>query len=63
MGEIVNLRRARKHKERLRAETDAAANRAAFGIPKAATRKARAERELQAQRLDDHKLADSGESE
>jgi hypothetical protein len=63
MGEIVNLRRARKQKERQRAEKDAAANRATFGIAKAARRKARAERELQAQQLDGHKLADSGESE
>ena len=58
MGEIVNLRGARKRKGRLRDEAAAAANRTAFGVPKAAKRKARAERELVERRLDDHRLAD-----
>jgi hypothetical protein len=58
MGEIVNLRGARQRKGRLRDEAAAAANRTAFGVPKAAKRKARAERELVERRLDDHRLAD-----
>lgn len=63
MGEIVNLRRARKRKERVRDEAAAAANRAAFGVPKAAKREARAERDLLERRLDDHRLADSDDRE
>jgi Domain of unknown function (DUF4169) len=63
MAEIVNLRRARKAKERRRAETEAAANRAAFGVPKALKQEARAERELQQRRLEDHKLANPSENE
>jgi hypothetical protein len=63
MGEIVNLRLARKVKDRLREEAAAAANRAAFGAPKSAKRKARAERELDERRLDGHRLADSDEGE
>jgi hypothetical protein len=63
MGEIVNLRRARKRKQRLGEEAAAAANRVAFGAPKAAKRKAQAERELAERRLDEHRLADSGEGE
>ncbi|WP_294189830.1 DUF4169 family protein [uncultured Sphingomonas sp.] len=35
MGEVVNLRRARKAKARAEAETTAATNRAAFGRTKA----------------------------
>ncbi|MCM0022082.1 MAG: DUF4169 family protein, partial [Tagaea sp.] len=34
MGEIVNLRRARKDKARAAKDADAAANRAKFGTPK-----------------------------
>ncbi len=63
MSEIVNLRRARKRKERLHEEAVAAANRAAFGVSKAAKREARAERELVERRLDDHRLADTGDGE
>ncbi|MFZ1962912.1 MAG: DUF4169 family protein [Roseiarcus sp.] len=63
MGEIVNLRRARKRKRRLGEEAAAAANRVAFGAPKTAERKARAERERAERRLDGHRLADSGEGE
>jgi Domain of unknown function (DUF4169) len=63
MGEIVNLRRARKQKARLRDEAAAAANRAAFGVPKADKRKARSERDLVERRLDDHRLAESADDE
>lgn len=63
MSEIVNLRRARKRKERLREEAAAVANRAAFGMSKAAKREARAERELLERRLDDHRLAGTDDGE
>ena len=63
MGEIVNLRRARKRGERLREEAAAAANRAAFGVPKAAQRAERARRKLVERRLDDHRLPDSSDGE
>ena len=63
MGEIINLRRARKRKRRLGEEAAAAANRVAFGAPKTAERKARAERERAERRLDGHRLADSGDGE
>lgn len=53
MGEVVNLRRARKARARDTAETTAAANRAAFGRSKAeretgAIEAARTERALDA---------------
>ena len=56
MGDIVNLRRARKQNEARRAEREAAANRIRFGAPKAERRaiekeRAKAERELEARRL------------
>jgi hypothetical protein len=63
MGEIVNLRRARKRSARAREEAAAAAKRAAFGAPKAAKRAERAERDLAERRLDGHRLADLGEDE
>jgi len=63
MGEIVNLRRARKRNARRREEAAAAVNRAAFGAPKAAQREARAERELAERRLDGHQLVDPDDGE
>lgn len=66
MGEIVNLRRARKDRERLHREDEAAANRVKFGRSKAEKATTRAEDELAARRLDGHRLygaADSGEPE
>ncbi len=63
MGEIVNLRRARKRDARLREEAAAAANRARFGVSRAVKREARAQRELVERRLDDHRLGDAGEGE
>ena len=58
MGEVVNLRRAKKAKARDRAETQAAANRAAHGRTLAERRaettgKARRERTLDGARRDD----------
>ena len=56
MGDIVNLRRARKQRSERRAEAEAAANRILFGTPKAERRaiekqRAKAERELEARRI------------
>lgn len=55
MGEIVNLRRARKQRARERDETAATANRVAFGVGKAAKQQARAERERAEQALEGHR--------
>jgi hypothetical protein len=56
MGDVVNLRRARKRLERGRKEAEAAANRLAFGMKKSERRRIeseteKAERELEAHRL------------
>ena len=45
MGDLVNLRRARKRRERARQADAAAENRAVFGTAKAERRKVEAERE------------------
>ncbi|MFO1116335.1 MAG: DUF4169 family protein [Beijerinckiaceae bacterium] len=55
MGEIVNLRRARKAKERQEAENAAAANRIAFGRSRNEKEAERAGRELETRRLDGHR--------
>ena len=60
MGDIVNLRRARKKKARVAAEHEAAANRAVFGTPKPVrdltkARSQKARRDLEAGRLDPDK--------
>lgn len=56
MGDIVNLRRARKRTNERRAEAEAAANRILFGTTKTQRRaveneRAKAERELEARRI------------
>ncbi len=56
MGDLVNLRRARKRKDRQREDADAAANRLLFGMTKAERRaleaeRTKAERELEARRI------------
>lgn len=65
MGEIVNLRRARKSKQRLLDEAAAAANRVAFGVAKSTKRAMRAEGDLAERRLDAHRRVerDDGGSE
>jgi hypothetical protein len=52
MGEIINLRRARKRKAREAAEIDATANRSAHGISKAELQRGKAARLLLDNRLD-----------
>ena len=58
MGEIVNLRRARKRKAAAQANVAAAANRAAFGVSKKERAKAEDERSIAAARLDGHLRSD-----
>ena len=55
MGEIVNLRKARKRRAAEKAEIEAAANRLAFGVPKGAKSKAETERALAERRLEAHR--------
>ena len=62
LGEIVNLRRARKQRRRNQDDATAAANRLAHGVGKAAKREAQAERERAERALEGHRRdADSEE--
>jgi hypothetical protein len=56
MGEIVNLRRARKKQAAALAESEAAANRLAYGRSKEEKGAAKAERRIAERRLDSHRL-------
>ena len=58
MAEIVNLRRARKLKERERQQAEAAQNRAVFGRSKADKRLIESERALAEANLDALRLED-----
>ncbi|HZZ62703.1 MAG TPA: DUF4169 family protein [Roseiarcus sp.] len=58
MGDLVNLRRARKSRERRREEANAAQNRIAFGMTKAERRRLDDEREKGERVLDGHRLID-----
>ena len=55
-GEIVNLRRARKARERAREQAEAAQNRLQFGRPKAERRLGEAERDKAIRDLDARRL-------
>lgn len=55
MGEIINLRRARKAKARAAAEADAAASRLAHGRSKADRKLTAAEKKAVDRKLDGHK--------
>ncbi|HEY1780604.1 MAG TPA: DUF4169 family protein [Roseiarcus sp.] len=57
MTEIVNLRQARKQKNRELKETEAARNRAVFGRSKAEKRLTESERALAEAQLDARRLA------
>ena len=57
MGEIVNLRRARKQKARAASEAEAAANRVSFGTSRTGREAATKLRELLAARLEGHRRA------
>ncbi len=56
MGDLVNLRRARKDRDRRRREGEAAENRVKFGRSKADKLTAKAQDGLEARRLDGHRL-------
>jgi hypothetical protein len=58
MGEVVNLNRVRKDRAKAAKKADAAANRAAHGLPKAARTRAEKERARADQLLDGSKLED-----
>jgi hypothetical protein len=56
MGDLVNLRRARKDRDRRRREDEAAENRVKFGRSKAEKLTVKAQDALEARRLDGHRL-------
>ncbi|MGO4524382.1 DUF4169 family protein [Microvirga sp. 2MCAF35] len=58
MGEIINLRQARKQKARAEKEVRANENRIAFGRTKAEKNLRQAEQDLAKSRLDQHKRDD-----
>jgi Domain of unknown function (DUF4169) len=60
MADIINLRRARKHKSRAEKAAKADANRLAYGIAKPVHDLAKARRDKDARAVDAHKL-DEGE--
>ena len=61
MGDLVNLRRARKQRRREQDDAAAAANRLAHGVGKAAKREAGKERERAERALEGHRREPSGE--
>jgi hypothetical protein len=62
MGDVVNLRLHRKRRDRTARETEAAANRATFGRSKADKELKRAADDLEARRLDGHRLPEDSET-
>jgi hypothetical protein len=58
MAEIVNLRRARKARDRASAEAQAEQNRIAFSRTKAERKLTEAEKTLAERRLEGHRLSD-----
>lgn len=56
MGDVINLRRARKTKSRADAETKAGENRAAHGRSKAEKNLTKANKNVASRKLDHHKL-------
>lgn len=56
MGDLVNLRRARKDRDRRRREDEAAENRVKFGRSKAEKLTTKAQDALETRRLDGHRL-------
>jgi hypothetical protein len=59
MGEVVNLRQARKAKARRKAAEDASVNRAAFGRTKSEKKLTKADKEAAERKLDGHKRDDN----
>ena len=60
MGEIVNLRRARKRQARAQEKVEAAARRAEFGVAPALRQAEKARLELAAKQLDGRRLDPRG---
>lgn len=60
MADIVNLRQARKRKERAAKEAQAEANRVAFGRTKEERHLGKARKDLEARRLEGHRLGEEG---
>lgn len=58
MGDVVNLRRARKARDRASAEAKAEQNRIEFGRTKAERKLTEAEKTLAERRLEGHRLPD-----
>jgi hypothetical protein len=58
MGDVVNLRRARKARDRATAEAQAAQNRIEFGRTKAERKLTEAEKTLAERHLEGHRLTD-----
>ncbi len=56
MGDVVNLRRERKRKQRRREETGAAQNRILFGMTRAERRRLEDERDKAERGLEAHKI-------
>ena len=63
MGEVVNLRSARKRQVRAKAEIEAAANRIAYGVSKNLKAEAKAERALTSKRLEAHRRPERGDAD
>jgi uncharacterized protein DUF4169 len=63
MGEVVNLRRARKRQASAKAEAEAATNRIAHGVSKNERAKAGAERVLASRRLEAHRRPERGDAD
>lgn len=59
MGDLVNLRRARKDRARADADKKGEANRVAFGRTKAEKSLTKAERDLAERRIDGHRMEPS----
>jgi hypothetical protein len=62
MGEIVNLRRARKGKARAASALEAATNRSKFGLSRVERATAASARDLDSARLDGHKRERTGQA-
>ena len=62
MGDVVNLRRARKERSRIQADVQAQINRAAFGRTKTERTASAALGELEARRIDGHRRETSSDT-
>ena len=63
MGEVVNLRNARKRQARAKAESEAASNRIAYGASKYLKAETEAERALASRRLEAHRRPEQGDAD